>query len=112
MAKVSVKWNSGPVERSVEARQEAAARDIGAFLLDEANKTVPLEEATLERSGFYETDGSMVVVAYDTPYAVTQHEMLDWVHPGGRRAKWLELTFKEQAKKAADYYADRMKGAF
>ena len=112
MARVTVTWKTAGLEGAVKSKQADAARDIAGFLLDEANKTVPLEEATLERSGFADSDEDTAVVAYDTPYAVVQHEMMDWNHPGGRRAKWLERTFQEQARRAYDFYVSRMKGAF
>jgi len=37
------------------------------------------------------------VVAYDTPYAVRQHEDTRLRHDAGRRAKWLERTADEEA---------------
>ena len=91
--------------RFAQARAElhrAAARglELGMeHVLTEANKTVPLDEATLERSGVASTDDVALrgAVSYDTPYAVRQHEELTYRHAPGRRAKWLELTALEQA---------------
>lgn len=56
-----------------------------------ANTQVPLEEGTLERSGRVDVDGLEGSISYDTPYAVIQHERLDFHHPiPGRKAKYLE----------------------
>jgi hypothetical protein len=56
-----------------------------------ANTQVPLDEGNLERSGRVDVDGLDGSISYDTPYAVIQHERLDFVHPiPGRKAKYLE----------------------
>ncbi|MGW4648042.1 hypothetical protein [Kitasatospora sp. NPDC004289] len=80
----------------------AAARglELGMeHVLTEANKTVPLDESTLERSVVSSTDDIALkgAVSYDTPYAVRQHEELTYRHAPGRRAKWLELAAIEEA---------------
>ncbi len=79
------------------AAAEQALDDCLDFLLGEANKTVPHEEGTLEKSGDKSRDGLTGCVFYDTPYARRQHEELGYHHNEGRRAKWLELTFQEQS---------------
>lgn len=67
------------------------------FLREQSNRTVPIEEGTLERSAQASADGQRGAVSYDTPYARRQHEDTRLRHDQGRRAKWLELTAKEQA---------------
>lgn len=64
------------------------------YLLQESRAVVPLEEATLERSGVASVDRDELegVVSYDTPYAARQHEELTWRHAPGRQAKYLEGT--------------------
>lgn len=61
-------------------------------LLGEAQAIVPIEEATLERSGVASVDRSLMAaaVSFDTPYAARQHEELTWRHAPGREAKYLE----------------------
>lgn len=67
-------------------------------VLTESRKVVPLEEGTLERSGRSRVDRTALrgAVSYDTPYAVRQHEELDYRHLPGRTAKYLERPFAEQ----------------
>lgn len=74
--------------------------DTTEALLTEANRTVPIDDAILEGSGFVATDPKRLVsvVAYDTPYAVRQHEDTRLRHRSGRRAKWLERTFRERGR--------------
>jgi hypothetical protein len=59
-------------------------------LLGKAKEIVPLEEGTLERSGKASREGLLGAVSFDTPYAVRQHEEMDYRHLPGRTAKYLE----------------------
>lgn len=59
-------------------------------LLGAARAAAPKDEHTLERSGATAQRGLEGVVAFDTPYAKRQHEELDWHHPRGGQAKYLE----------------------
>lgn len=82
------------------------------FALEQANRTVPHEEGTLQRSGKAVSDGQALraAVSYDTPYAVAQHENVTYRHNKGRRAKWLELTMREQQEKIAGIIAATIRG--
>lgn len=76
-------------------------KDVTEACLTEANKTVPIEEGTLMRSGFAQTDAGSLTgqVAYDTPYAIAQHEDPTYRHDPGRRHHWLKDTAKENEAK-------------
>jgi hypothetical protein len=77
-------------------------RLAGEHILQLSRQRVPLEEGTLERSGVVTDDGnSSVAVSYDTPYAVPQHERMDYRHAAGRSAKYLELAMAEGQADAA-----------
>lgn len=95
----------------VRKAAESALQDAADFLLEEANRTVPIEESTLMGSGQATQEGLKAVVSYDTPYACRQHEETGYRHNSGRRAKWLELTFKEQQGKVKEHIASKMKAA-
>lgn len=100
-----------------EALILAALRDGGSdateYVLEESNRTVPIEESTLERSGTAEFDDASLTgtISYDTPYAAAQHEHTEFRHDAGRRAKWLELTLVEQAAAVRTFIADRVRKA-
>lgn len=100
---MSVRWRfedySAEVATKVAAATAGALGDGAEFLLQDANRTVPIEEGTLERSGAVSVDpfGLQAAVSYDTPYAARQHEETRYRHDPGRRAKWLELSLKERA---------------
>ena len=78
-----------------ELLDEAAVRGLGQaaeHLLQVSRELCPHEEGTLERSGVASVDeGSLqAAVSYDMPYAVRQHEELDWFHKNKGQAKYLE----------------------
>jgi hypothetical protein len=77
-------------------------RLAGEHILQLSRQRVPLEEGTLERSGVVTDDGAAAVaISYDTPYAVPQHERMDYRHAAGRTAKYLELAVAEGKADAA-----------
>lgn len=77
------------------------------YLLAKAKEVVPLEEATLERSGVASVDEEELeaAVSFDTPYAARQHEELTWRHAPGRKAKYLEETAVEERETIAELIA-------
>jgi hypothetical protein len=91
----------GEAVRDITAGAEHGVLLAVEHLLTEANKTVPHDEGTLERSGDTgtATNGSHIrgSVSYDTPYAVRQHEDLELHHDGKGEAKWLENTMAREA---------------
>lgn len=95
--------------RAVHRAASEALGDAAEFLLQEANTTAPIEEAILIGSGDTDVDGLTAAVSYDTPYAARQHEDTRLAHDPGRRAKWLERTFAEQASEVGRFLADRIR---
>lgn len=89
---VRMRWEGGRLGatgRGQRAAEEGLQKAL-EHLLTEANKLVPLDEGTLERSGRVVRDGLEGGVTYDTVYARRQHEELTWKHLPGRTAKYLE----------------------
>lgn len=85
-----LEWN-GP--KITAETKDAASRGLKKgmeHLLNESRKEVPIEEGTLERSGKASVDGLKGAVAYDTEYAVKQHEDPTLKHDAGRKWKYLE----------------------
>lgn len=97
-----LRWSFQDFTGAVLGRERAAAQralsDGAEFLLQEANRTVPIEEGHLAGSGAATVAYPEAAVSYDTPYAVIQHEAMEFRHDEGRRAKWLQLTMQEQAQ--------------
>lgn len=106
-------WALGvAVAERVRAAGIAALKDGTEYLLEEANRTVPLREGTLMRSGVAEVDEDKMIgyVSYDTPYALRLHEHPEYHFFNGRRGKWLQLTFQEQMPRVQQFFSDHLKG--
>lgn len=93
----TVEWNGDQVADEIK---RAAAHGLGKWaelVLTESNARVPLDEGMLERSGVASVDGDALeaAISYDTPYAVRQHEDMDFRHAPGREAKYLEKALNE-----------------
>ena len=50
-------------------------------------------------------------VGFNTPYALAQHERLDFNHPKGGKAKYLKDNLKDHADHYQDNLADHLRGA-
>ncbi|KMS71323.1 hypothetical protein ACH49_24720 [Streptomyces leeuwenhoekii] len=106
-------FNGAPAARELRA---AAARGLflGAeHVLGESNNVVPLDEAALQRSGTASVDPPSLtaMVSYDTPYAVVQHERLDFRHAPGRTAKYLENSLNAARPEVAALIAAELRRA-
>ena len=113
-----VTWRKNNMKAADATVKKAAAegmQDALDHILTEANKTVPHETGALLRSGDTDLDASAFkgTVYYGTgpatAYAVRQHEETGWKHNAGRRAKWLEATFKEEYPRIKHYIATKLK---
>lgn len=90
--------NMAAVQRAVKLARDGALGDASEYVLETANRTAPIEESTLIRSGATDVDDGKAAVSYDTVYAVIQHERMDFRHDPGRRPKWLEQTVTEERR--------------
>ncbi|MFD8151744.1 hypothetical protein ACFV28_13465 [Streptomyces sp. NPDC059720] len=106
-----LRWNGAAALRGTRAGAVRGLRVAAEHVLTESRKVVPIEEATLERSGVATVDESSLTaaVSYDTPYAVRQHEELNYRHDAGRTAKYLERPLTEQADNVAAIIAAELR---
>ncbi|MCX5446004.1 hypothetical protein [Streptomyces nigrescens] len=106
-----LRWNGG---QALAGTREGAVRGLrlaAEYVLGRSRAQVPIEEATLERSGVATVDEASLTaaVSYDTPYAVRQHEELAYRHDAGRKAKYLEDPLNESAGTAAEIIAAQLR---
>lgn len=106
-------FNGPQVQREMRA---GAARGLllGAeYVLAESQNVVPLDESPLQQSGTASVDEASLTasVSYDTPYAVRQHEELDFRHAPGRTAKYLENPLNASRSEVAQIIAAQMRRA-
>ncbi|MEV6569925.1 minor capsid protein [Streptomyces sp. NPDC051577] len=93
-----MRWEGGRLGATTRGRRAAenGLQQALEHLLAEANKRVPLDEGTLERSGRVIRNGLEGGVTYDTVYARRQHEELGWKHLPGRTPKYLEIPMNTE----------------
>lgn len=106
-------WHGKEVMQRLRAAAADGLFDGAEHILEEANRTVPLDEGPLMQSGQTDVDRERLeaTVSYDTPYARRQHEELSYRHAPGRRAKWLELTVQERERAVQEYVAGKIRQA-
>lgn len=110
---MTMRWHGDDVTRRMHQAAARGLRDAAEHLLEQSNRTVPIEEGTLQRSGQVSVDDQRLeaAVSYDTPYAIRQHEDMTFRHAPGRRAKWLELTLNERAASIRDHIQNGIRDA-
>jgi hypothetical protein len=121
------RWRTKEAVKIAEAAGLKALRTGAEAILTEAIDETPVETGTLRRSGTVTVGGlpdgahvyeaaesgrdmkdafpgpegkeKAVYISFNTPYARRQHEELDWEHPLGGKAKYLEDSFNRLKKK-------------
>lgn len=109
---MDVTWTG---DRAVEASHQAAIRGLlqGAHhIRGVAVNRTPIDTADLRNSATAQVDDAELTgaVAYDTPYAVRQHEELGWYHFTGQ-AKYLETAAQDESSTARDLLAAQLRRA-
>lgn len=109
---VRLKWDGDKVLQAIENAAVSGLDEALEYLLDESNKVVPHKEGILQDSGETSIDKDELTgdVYYDTPYAMRLHEHPEYDFENGRQGKWLENTFINKGKRAADYIAKKLQG--
>ena len=80
-----------------------AVGDGAQVILKRSDELVPKESGDLASSGRVNKDRgglNTVAVTYDGPYARYQHENIEFKHPQGGSAKFLELAMLEKGEAA------------
>jgi hypothetical protein len=120
---MTVKWHGEEAKAKAKAGGERGLYLGAEHVLEEATRLVPIAPSggTLERSGhawppsqvgFVGGSGMQAAVTYDTPYAVKQHEELDYHHTRpGAQAKYLETPLNSERPKVLDLIAREIKRA-
>lgn len=90
---------SRAMQAAIQAIQTCAAdlqgKSAAQAPIDTGDLRANCSVSPLQREG----DTVWVKVGYNLPYAIVQHERLDFKHPKGGKAKYLEDPYKENAAK-------------
>lgn len=106
--------NIRKMDKAVRRQFYDTMLEISRKILVRSHRYVPYKTGALQRSGKVKGYPGRYPVVYtsyggsDVPYALIQHENLQYFHPGGRRAKYLELAVRDyepEIKKALEVAA-------
>jgi len=117
MAKFAVKLDSKELDRqlanALKRNPKVTANTVKAIALDlqgKSAKLAPVDTGDLRNNcnadlSKAKGNNPSATVGYSLPYALRQHEELDYNHPKGGQAKFLEQPFLENKQK----YIDKIK---
>ena len=80
----------------IQAAAQAALVEVATEVLKRAQTLAPVLDGKLKGSGRVEVDDLEVRVVFRAPHAWIQHERLDYQHPHGGQAKYLETAASDQ----------------
>lgn len=111
--KIRVVWHTGEVIESTRMGGVRALFMASELIHARSDQSVPKQEGILELSGATSVDEQALeaTVFYDTPYAVRQHEDLQYSHAPGRRAKYLQLALEENEGRARAIFEQQLRSA-
>lgn len=115
MAKYELRWYG---DKAVSRAVQAAVRALQTTAADLQGKSAaqaPIDTGDLRANASVspikqEGDSIYVTVGYDLPYAIVQHERLDFHHPKGGKAKYLEDPYKENVARYERFIKDAIRG--
>lgn len=93
--------------------RDALSEGVGEALehiLEVSNENVPVDTGELRDAGKVKHDGLSGTVSYKGPYAIPQHERMDFHHPNGGKAKFLEDAMNSEAGKVAEITSRTVRG--
>lgn len=89
-----IKWNSSGAIRAVTRATREATIELMGEVKERAVEYCPIDKGDLRASARVEYYSTRTVCIFDEPYALIQHENLEYKHKVGQ-AKYLERAFNE-----------------
>ena len=84
-----------PLLTTVEKAAQDGLREGGRALLKRARELSPTLTGESDKSGFVRVDDLTLQVGFTSLVSLLNHENLDWQHPDGGQAKFLEVALQE-----------------
>lgn len=114
-----VKWDDSLAKRIAQQAAIKAAETMAEKIRGISEDEAPHATGTMERSSTVKAEGNKIIIAYNTPYAIKQHEDLTLRHPdptnpissSGRKAKYLEDPFNANKAKTLKFIGLKIKEA-
>ena len=93
MQMARIKINQNGAIKIISRSTQDGIRDHMNMVLDEAIRQAPLDTGDLKNSGKIYENPKSTRIAFEAPHAMIQHENLEYNHPKGGKAKYLEDPF-------------------
>ncbi|MCL5291280.1 MAG: HK97 gp10 family phage protein [Actinobacteria bacterium] len=119
-----IKWYGEQVKTEVKRAAAKAIMDCALDLLGKSVELAPVDQGDLRANGSVTPNnvsalktagnnvGEMIIrVGFNLPYAEVQHERLDYSHPKGGQAKYLEQPFEANVAKYQQHIKTEVKRA-
>ncbi|MBB2959497.1 hypothetical protein [Pseudoclavibacter helvolus] len=116
---MALKWEGDRAAQAMRSGSVSGLNKGAEYMLGQSNARVPVDTTDLRKSGTVHQATSQELesgVAYNTPYAVAQHERTDYSHPTdhnpGAQSKFLESVVVEQGDDILRVVAAEIRRAF
>lgn len=86
---------NNPILSTIEKAAQNGLREAARAVLKRARDLSPTDTGDSDKSGFTRVDDLTMQVGFTSPVSRFQHENLDYQHPGGGQAKFLEAAVDE-----------------
>lgn len=113
MSNFKLNWRGDLAKKIAKEAALSAIHDGALHILSEAVDEAPVDTGDLRGSGKVEDmpEEQATVISFNEPYALRQHEELNYNHPKGGKAKYLEDPFNRNISKVNKLIKDRVKTA-
>ena len=109
-----LEWNGPEITRRTAAAGRLALKKSALDLQGRSAEEAPIDKGDLRGNAGIDDSQlrskSIVFVGYSLPYALRQHEELDFNHPLGGKAKFLEDPFRSNIKRYNKFIASAING--
>lgn len=107
----AVQRNLNSMFEQIEDLIPRALTDVGLDLLGKAKLLAPIDTGDLRGTGAMNIESNKTaVIGFTEPYALRQHESMEFHHPLGGQAKYLEQPFKENLQRYVQHIRDGIGG--
>lgn len=104
---MSFQWYGDQALDAIASAVQDGLMECGADLQSKSVQEAPIDTGDLRANCSVTEEPLDVMVGYDLPYAMKQHEELDYHHPKGGKAKYLEDPFNENMDKYVEHIREK-----
>lgn len=92
-------WHGAEISHTIKELLQSELLQLGQTIKEISQSQAPLDTGALRENAHLDTTNltskSEIQITYDIDYAIRQHEQLNFHHPKGGKAKFLEDPFNQ-----------------